>query len=166
MRGVILILGVVLVSSTARADTWHVGTNLRSELSAHAVRLDAGYRFGRLDLIAVVDPMMWTDGEADLDAIAEWQVNRCGYAVLAGWRPTSIAMSTGRQFQETALVGAVAPLPKLRWVDLQVGVELATVLVKHGGGVPTDVTSFANSTEVGDNVNISMFLRIGYARAD
>jgi hypothetical protein len=156
---------LVVATSSARADEWHVGANMRTELSTHAFRLDGGYRFGRLDLIGVVDPMVWTDGELDLDALAEWQFNRCGYAALVGWRPSSIDVSTGRQFQETLLLGVTAPLPKLRWVELQVGVEVATVLVKHGGGLPTDVTSFSNSTEVGDNVDISMFLRVGYARA-
>ena len=162
----ILVAVVWLCGATvARADSrWHVGTNLRSELTAHAVRVDAGYQVGRLDLIGVIDPMVWTDGELDVDAIATWRINGCGYAALLGWRPTSIALSTGRQFQETLLLGATAPLPKLWQLDLQFGLELATVLVKHGGGLPTDTTSFANSTEVGDNVSISMFLRIGYAR--
>jgi hypothetical protein len=160
-RIVMVVVGVL--GGRAHADEWHVGTNLRSELSTHAVRFDGGYRIGRLDLIGVVDPMVWTDGELDLDAIAEWQVNRCGYAALVGWRPTSIALSMGRQWQETLLLGVTAPLPKLHWLDLQVGVEVATTIVKHGGGLPTNVTSFANSSEIGDNISISMFLRIGYA---
>ena len=165
MRTLVVVLWLA-GAATARADSeWHVGTNLRSELTAHAVRLDGGYRMGRLDLIAVIDPMVWTDGELDLDAIATWRVHRTGYAVLLGWRPTSIAVSTGRQFQETLLFGATAPLPKVWQLDLQFGLEVGTVLLKHGGGLPTDMTSFANSTEVGDNLSISMFLRIGYARS-
>jgi hypothetical protein len=165
MRTLVVVLWLIGAATASADSQWHVGTNLRSELTAHAVRVDGGYQVGRLDLIAVVDPMVWTDGELDLDAIATWRVNRSGHALLLGWRPTSIAVSMGRQFQETLLLGATAPLPKLWQLDMQFGLELATVLVKHGGGLPTDTTSFANSTEVGDNVSISMFLRIGYARA-
>ena len=144
---------------------WHVGTNLRSELSTHAFRIDGGVQLGRLDLIGVVDPMVWADGEMDLDLLATVRVNRCGYRALVGWRNASIALDQGRHFQETLLLGATAPLPSLGPLVLQVGVELATVLVKHGGGLPSETTSFANTTELGDNANISMFLRIGYQRA-
>ena len=165
MRAIVIVVGLAGVAAAEPARSWHVGTNLRSELSTHAIRIDGGVQLGRLDLIGVVDPMVWTDGEADLDLIAAWRLNRCGYNALLGWRPASIALASGRQFQETLLLGATGPLPQLGPVSLQFGVELATVLVKHGGGVPTDVTSFASSGDIGDNINISMFLRIGYSHA-
>jgi hypothetical protein len=170
MRTVTVLVWLTAVAGADPAATeteraWHVGTNLRTELSTHAFRIDGGVRFGRLDLIGVVDPMVWADGEMDLDAIASWRVHRCGYRALVGWRSASIALAGGRQVQDTLLLGAAAPLPPLGPFVLQFGIELAAVLVKHGGGLPTDVTSFANSTEIGDNMNLSMFLRIGYQHA-
>jgi hypothetical protein len=161
-----LVLVTLAGSASAEPDrAWHVGTNLRSELSTHAFRIDGGVRLGRVGFIAVLDPMVLSDGEMDLDALVTYRINRCGYRAFAGWRPASIALASGRQFQETLLVGALAPLPQLGPFELQFGAELAAVLVKHGGGVPTDTTSFSTTSEIGDNVNISMFLRIGYAHA-
>ena len=164
MRAVLVLVCMVGVASAEPARAWHVGTNLRSELSTHAVRLDGGVRFGRLDLVGVVDPMVVFDGEMDLDAFALIGISH-GYSALVGWRAATLGLSSGRQFQETLLVGATGPLPSLGRIRLQFGIELATVLVKHGGGVPTDWTSFASSSHLGDNMNISMFLRIGYERA-
>jgi len=161
-------LVLVALAGNASAEphrAWHVGTNLRSELSTHAFRVDGGVRLGRVDLIAVLDPMVWADGEMDVDALVSYRINRCGYRVFGGWRAATIALADGRQFQETLLIGAMAPLPQLGPLSLQFGVELAAVLVKHGGGVPTDVTSFSSSSELGDNLNVGMFLRIGYEHA-
>lgn len=160
----VCLVGLVGVASAEPQRAWHVGTNLRSELSTHAFRLDGGLRLCRLDLVGVVDPMVVFDGEMDLDVLALFDVHR-GYSALAGWRAATISLSGGRQFQETLLVGVTGPLPSLGPVTVQFGVELATVIVKHGGGVPTDWTSFGSSSHLGDNMNISMFLRIGYERA-
>jgi len=171
MRALVVIVWLAGVAAaegehaSAPEDAWHVGTNLRTELSTHALRLDGGVRLGRLDLIGVIDPMVFLDGEMDLDAIATWRVNRCGYNVLGGWRAATISLSGGRQFQETLLVGGTGPLPQLGPLELQFGIEMAVVLAKHGGGVPSEWTSFGSSTDIGDNMNLSMFLRIGYARA-
>src|SRR5688572_5670991 len=108
---------LAVLTGRAEADEWHAGLNLRSELGTHAFRIDGGVRLGRLDLIAVLDPMFWTDGEADVDAIAAWTIGSPAghggrYAAFAGWRPASIAMAESRQFQHAALFGVTAPLPK------------------------------------------------------
>ncbi|MDQ3341283.1 MAG: hypothetical protein M4D80_39515 [Myxococcota bacterium] len=159
---VVVVVAMVVASGRAEADEWHAGLNLRSELGTHPIRIDGGVRLGRLDLIAVLDPMFWTDGENDIDLIAAWRVGN--FAVFGGWRPASIAMATGRQFQHAVLVGAFAPLPKLGPLALTWGLEIATVIVKHGGELPSDVISFDSSADVGDNVNVSMFLRVGVGR--
>jgi len=163
MRAVLVLVCLVGVASAEADRAWHVGTNLRTELSTHAFRLDGGVRLGRFDLVGVVDPMVVFDGEMDLDALALIGITH-GYRALAGWRAATLSLSGGRQFQETLLVGATGPLPSLGPIALEFGIELATVVVKHGGGVPTDWTSFGSSSHLGDNMNISMFLRIGYER--
>ena len=163
MRAGLVMVGVVLATGVAHADEWHAGLNLRSELGAHAIRVDGGVRLGRLDLIAVLDPMWWTDGECDVDIVGAIAIGR-GYEVYGGWRPASIALDDGRQFQHAALVGVFAPLPTLGPVELTWGFEIGTVIVKHGGGLPSDVISFDSTADVGDNVNVSMFLRVGVGR--
>ncbi len=165
MRIAIALVWVVAAASAAMADDWHAGVNLRSELGTHPVRVDGGVRFGRLDLIAVLDPMFWTDGEADVDVVAVVRVAPSGYGVLAGWRPASIAIGDLRQFQHSLLVGAIGPLPRVGPLELAWGVEVAAVVVKHGGGLPTETLSIGDTSEVGDNINATMFLRVGYARA-
>src|SRR5687768_3795404 len=104
MRLVVLV--VLAAAAPAEANEWHAGLNLRSELGTHPIRIDGGIRLGRLDLIGVVDPMFWTDGEVDVDAIAAWHIGDRGYAVFAGWRPASIAIGDDRQWQHGLLVGA------------------------------------------------------------
>jgi len=164
------LVAVVIVAADvpAHADAdrdWHAGLNVRTELGVHAVRLDGGVRLRCVDLIAVVDPWFWTDGELDLDFLVTRQLTASGYGVLAGWRPTSIAVADGHQLQETLLVGVVGKMPALGPVDIRFGLELAAVLVKHGGGLPTDTISFASAHDLGDNINFSLFLRIGHATA-
>ena len=162
-------LGVAVVAmcaGTGRADTsWHAGLNLRSELGTHPIRIDGGVQLGKVDLIGVLDPMYWTDGEVDIDLIAAVHVVK-GYAVFGGWRPASIGIAQDeRQFQHALLLGALGPLPKLGPIELQWGFEVATVVVKHGGSLPTDMLSLGSMADVGDNVNVSMFLRVGYSDA-
>src|SRR4026207_492203 len=46
---------------------WHAGLNLRTDFGTHPLRLDGGVRFDRFDVILVVDPMIWLDGQNDTD---------------------------------------------------------------------------------------------------
>jgi hypothetical protein len=154
---------VALVAGPAAADGWHAGVNLRTELGAHSARVDAGVRRGAFDFIVVLDPMVVTDGELDVDLVATRTIGGSGYGVLLGWRPASIGLAEGRQFQHSALVGAVGPLPRIGPLSVSWGVELAAVLVKHGGGLPMDRLSLESMSALGDNFNANMFLRIGYA---
>ena len=165
MRMVIVGMVMALSVKLATANEWHAGLNLRSELGTHPVRVDGGVRIGRLDLIAVLDPMYWTDGELDIDLIGAVHVGDRGYAVLGGWRPASIAVGDDRQFQHAVLIGALGPLPSIGPLDLAWGVELAAVVVKHGGSLPTDMLSLDSMADVGDNMNVSMFLRVGVGDA-
>src|SRR5215207_9771988 len=134
MRVVVVVVAMLAMASSAEANEWQAGLNLRSELGTHPLRVDGGVRLGRVDLIAVLDPMYWTDGEIDIDVIAAVHLGTSGYALFGGWRPASIAMAYDeRQFQHAVLVGALGPLPPLGPFDLTWGFEVATVVVTHGG---------------------------------
>jgi hypothetical protein len=162
-----VVMAVVVVASApapAHAQDWHVGLNVRSELGTHPVRIDGGVRVGRLDLIAVLDPMFWIDGEIDVDLIAAWRIG--DYAVFGGWRPASIAFADERQFQHAVLAGVLGRLPSVGPLDLVWGFEVAAVVVQHGGNAPTEMLSLDSMSDVGDSFNASMFLRVGFGNAE
>jgi len=143
----------------------HAGLNLRTDFGTHPLRLDAGARFSMLDLYLVVDPMIWLDGQADLDAIADIALGR-GWSIFGGFRSTSIGILDGRQWQQKSLTGAAARPPSFLQgrVRSQFGIELAVLWVKHGAGLPTDWISFESPRHWLDHVNFGMFVRFEYAR--
>lgn len=148
----------------AAPRAWHAGVNLRPELGVRPLRVDAGLRFGAVDTILVVDPFWWTDGVFDLDLLGSWQPGDT-YGLLAGWRTTSIELDTGSQHQERLLLGAGAALPAFLGGSLRphVGFELAVLLVKHGGGLPTE--SFPLDRTLFGHLTAGAFLRVDYGHA-
>ncbi len=150
------------VATTARADTsWHAGVDLRIDQGAHPIRLAGGLQLDALDTTLVLDPMFWTDGQHDTDVFASWGRR---WSLVGGWRTTAIAIAGGHQFQQKLLVGVGAPLPDLGPVRARWTFELATLLVKHGGDLPTDTISFASGRDFIDLVNFGMFVTFEYAR--
>jgi len=153
--------------AAAGADSWHVGLDLRADPGTHPIRAGGGVEIGRLDTLLVLDPMFWTDGQHDIDLLATWRVSRGGGGILAGWRTSAIGIEDGHQLQQKLVVGVGGPLSifsssaiRLRWAF-----ELATVIVKHGGGLPSEVISFESGRDFIDLVNFGMFVTFEYARA-
>jgi len=146
----------------------HAGLNLRADSGAHPVRLIAGIDTGPFDLSLTVDPMfLIDDGQIDTDLLATARVSEGGWGVLGGWRTTAIGILGGRQYQEKLVLGIGAPLPRVgdlpirtRWT-----LEAATLLVKHGGGLPTDWISFAEGRDFVDLINFGMFITIELTNA-
>jgi len=151
-------------SASARADDWHAGLNLRADSGAHPIRIGGGYDLDMVDLNLALDPMVVTDGQLDTDLFATWRASKGGWGVFTGWRTSSIGIAGGRQYQEKPLVGVSAPLPRLGCAPLRMrfGFELAVVLVKHGGGLPTDWISFATGRDFVDLINFGMFVTVEY----
>jgi hypothetical protein len=165
MRRLAAVVAILLLAAPARADRpardWHLGLNLRPELAVHPVRLGGGLRAGSVDFLAVLDPLFWTDGVIDTDLVTEWWLLR-GFAVFAGWRPTAIDLGDGHQIQHRMLIGAGAALPELPGgFRAHVGFELAVLLYKHGGGLPSDGLSFDRSAA--DHISMGAFLQVEYA---
>lgn len=142
---------------------WHAGVNLRPELGVHPLRLDGGVRFCRIDTIVVFDPWWWTDGVFDLDALAEWRPGET-YSLLAGWRTTTVQLDEDAQHQERLLLGAGALLPAILGGNVRphVGVEIAVLVAKHGGGLPTDGLPL-DRTALG-HLTAGAFVRVEYGR--
>jgi len=139
----------------------HGGLNLRTDVGVHPIRLDAGAQWASLDLLLVLDPMALVDGQMSTDLLAQWRGDR-GAALFGGWRLTTIPLLDGSQLQHSLLLGAAAELP--RWFDGllggQAGIELASAILKHGAGIPSQTISFASGRHYIDQVNFSLFLRL------
>ena len=152
----------VLVCAPAWAD-WHGGLDLRADSSAHPVRIGAGVDAGSFDTLLVLDPMVVFDHQFDADLLATKPVGS-GWGVFGGWRTSVIGIAGGRQYQEKAVVGLSGALPEItctlraRWAF-----EMATVVVKHGGGLPTDWIGFAEGRDFVDLINFGMFVTVEYA---
>jgi hypothetical protein len=141
---------------------WHVGLNLRTDFGTHPWRLDGGLRIRRFDFIVVVDPMVFLDGQHDLDLLATMEFAP-GWAYLAGWRATAIGLAGGTQWQQKSILGlVVAPQPLAHGhIRARFGVELDVLWVKHGGDLPTTTLDFQRDAL--DFVNFGMFARFEYA---
>lgn len=142
----------------------HGGGNLRTDPGVHALRLDAGVQVWQLDFIGVVDPMFWTDGQLDTDLLVFWR-SPIGIAPFAGWRTTALWLADAPQLQQNLLLGVAADLPSFFDETLrgQAGIELATMLVKHGGGFPTETIGFESGRSYIDFVNFALFVRYEFA---
>jgi hypothetical protein len=165
MIGRLAVLAVLLTVSTAHAEpSWHAGLNIRGDLGTHPIRIGGGVQLGRVDAMLVVDPMFWTDGQVDTDLFAFWNPCKRGWGLLGGWRTSTIGILGGTQFQEKLVVGVGAPLPQIgRHIRTRFHFELATVVVKHGAGLPADWIGFGTGRDFIDLLNFGMFMSFEYA---
>jgi len=108
--------------------------------------------------------MFWTDGQVDTDVLLDVAFGDAGTTLTLGWRTTSIPLVTSRQWHEKLLLGATARIPGIDFLGVRprLGVELSTVIFKHGGGLPTDTLSFGEPGGYLDFVNFALFLRFDY----
>jgi hypothetical protein len=163
-----IVVAVVALAVPARADTeLHVGLNLRADSGAHPFRAIAGVDTGPLDVSLTLDPMVALDGQFDADLLTTTRLSDGGWGLVVGWRTTAIGIQGGRQLQEKPVIGIGAPLPRLgdlpirtRWTF-----EAAAVIVKHGGGLPTDWISFGQGRDFVDLINFGMFITVEYGNA-
>jgi hypothetical protein len=134
--------------------------NLRTDLGAHPIRLDAGARWEMIDVALVVDPMVFTDGLMSTDLLVMWRTP-LGVAPVVGWRITSVGVIDGPQLQENLLLGVAGDLPRFfgGWLRAQAGIELAATIARHGGGLPTEFINFSEGPRYIDLLNFALFVR-------
>lgn len=151
-----------VVQRTAQRD-WHVGANFRTDFGTHPLRVDGGVSWRNLDVILVLDPMFWIDGQHDLDLLVSRRFSgKSAWSILAGWRTTTISLAGGQHWQQRSVLGVAAHLPRLSSrVRARFGLELTTLWVKHGAGLPTETIAFRR--DIVDLFNLGLFLRLEYA---
>jgi hypothetical protein len=155
---------MLALAGTAHAAPWHAGLDVRGDIGTHTIRAGGGVQLGHFDTMLVLDPMFWTDGQNDLDAYTFWAPCPRAWGILAGWRTSTIGLLDGTQYQEKLVLGIGAPLPNLtKHIRSRFVFELATLVVKHGAGLPTDWISFATGRDFIDLVNFGMFITVEYA---
>ena len=150
-------------SPAIAASPWgfHGGINLRTDLGTHPLRLDGGVRYGQLDFILVLDPMYFLDQQSSTDILAEWR-GKNGFSPVLGWRFNTVGLIEGSQLQHNLVLGGALDTPKF-WdgrLRGQAGLEMAMMLVKHGGGGPVETIGFSSGRRFVDFVNFALFLRI------
>jgi hypothetical protein len=158
---VAILVEVLARAPAARADIVpHAGLNLRADNGAHPLRVIAGIDGGAVDVSLTLDPMVITDGQLDTDLLATVKVTDGGWGIITGWRTTRIGILGGNEYQEKLVLGVGSPLPlfgdlsvRMRW-----GLEAATVIVKHGAGLPTDWISFQQGRDFVDLINFGMYV--------
>lgn len=165
MRALTLLV-LLAALGTARADGWHAGLDLRVDQGSHPIRAGGGIERGNHDFLLVLDPMYWTDGQHDLDALGYYRLTSAGWSLLYGWRTTAIGIEDGHQFQEKLLLGFGAPLPFFGKLPLRArwSFELASLVVKHGAGLPRQWISFDTGRDFIDLLNFGMFVTIEYEK--
>jgi len=157
----------ILVASggLARAEQFlHTGLDVRTDLGTHHTRVPIGVRTQDWDATLVVDPMYLLDGQHDLDALGEYFFgDRIG--LLWGYRWSALAVADGSHHQHRSVVGVTGLGPNFFDAQLRTrfSLELATLWVKHGGGVDADWISFDRNFH--DSMSLGLFVRIEYARA-
>jgi len=165
------LLGALATAGRASADPdagLHAGLNLRADPGAHPFRVTGGIDTGAVDIAVTLDPMVVFDDQFDADLLTTTTISDAGWGVVIGWRSTAIGIQGGRQLQEKAVVGISAPLPRIGGLPLQArwALEAATVILKHGGGLPTEWIAFSRGRDLLDLINFGMFVTIEYGRAD
>jgi hypothetical protein len=165
-RLAIALVALAVAAPAHAAPPWHAGLNLRGDLGTHPIRVGGGVQLGPVDTTLVLDPMFWTDGQHDLDLLAFWAPCSKAWGLLGGWRTSTIGLLDGTQLHQKLLLGVGAPLPWLRtWLRARFHFELATVVVKHGAGLPSEWISFASGRDFIDLVNFGVFVSFEYASA-
>jgi hypothetical protein len=150
------------IRASARATPgrdWHIGLNMRSDLGVHYFRFDTGVRFGRVDLVAVIDPYL-PSNRADLDLLVKVRVAP-ELAVLVGERTSALGMADGLRYHENLLLGLTTPLPHIGRMRGELGGEMATIWLKHGADLPT--YSLLERGHFSEATTFSLFVRIEFA---
>lgn len=150
------------VAVGAESSLLEPGANLRTDLGVRAVRLDVALRMPSIRLLAVVDPMWWTDGRTTTDVVGFWRTPHL--QPMVGWRLQTIPLLEGSQFQHNLVLGAALEFPEFfdGRVGGQWGLEMATMVAKHGGGVPGDRFRADSARHYLDRVSFGMFARFHY----
>jgi hypothetical protein len=159
-----VLLLLIVCAGQAHADQWvHTGLDMRTDLGTHHTRVPMGIRTHEWGGTIVVDPMFVLDGQHDLDLIGEYFFGpRIG--VFLGWRWSALRVADGVHHQQRSIAGITGVGPAFfdNALRTSASLELATLWVKHGGGV--DANWISADRNMHDSFGLGLFVRIEYAR--
>ena len=168
-----MLLPILLLADVCEAQSsdappiprWHAGAELRPGYAVRPLRIGGGASWAPFEARLVLDPLAFTDGIHDLDLSGAYWLGTSGYALSLGWRPTTVFLDEGVEWQESVLAGALARLPTLGLGGFRalVGVEASVLLFRHGGGLPTEANCFCDGLTVSETLGFAVLLRIEYA---
>lgn len=144
------------------SQTLELGANLRTDFGVHVVRIDMAWRIPNFRVLLTVDPLFWLDGKSSTDLLAMWRTAKV--EPFAGWRLNTVSLLEGSQLQHNLVLGTALPFPEFFDGALggQWGIEMAMMLVKHGGGIESNTIGFDSGRHYIDLVNFGMFARFHY----
>jgi hypothetical protein len=142
MRTFVVLL-VLLTQGRAGAASpfaqWHAGVDARTSLNHRPVGLAVGVRRERLGLEVVVDPLGLMRDSLMMDLQLAFWPSIEAWEITLGWRHESEVVGAGRRHDERAVFGANVVVPHTSSFRLKFGAEVVVSLVRHGGGLRSDV---------------------------
>ena len=147
------------------AAPWHAGVEIRPGYAVRPLRLGGGAGSGQFEARVVFDPLAFVDGIHDLDVSGAYWFGDSGYSLSAGWRPTTLFLTDGTEWQHSVLLGALARLPTFGLASFRAlfGLELSAMLFRHGGGLPAETNCFCDGAITSETLGFAALLRIEYA---
>ena len=172
MRGAVVACAWALAANVAAAQPVETqggdveiapfgGLNLRTDLGTQIVRVGGGVQVDRVAIHLVTDPKGYLeDAQHDHDLVAEWFFRSDGWALTGGWRLSSLPVLGRRYYQEQALAGLTAPLPRLLFgaIVARAGAEVVVTVARHGRDLPT-FWAWEDDALRGGWINVGLFAR-------
>lgn len=153
--------------TTPLADRdYHGGLNLRTDFGTHPLRVDFGIHWSTFDAWLAMDPMVFIDGQHDTDLVLSRAIGNRMWSIFGGARSTSVAIAQTTHWQHKTLLGVGARLPPLFGDSYRAhwGLEMSTLIAKHGGSSATESIFSSSGRDFVDLINFGMFVRFEYAR--
>lgn len=145
---------------------YHAGLNLRTDFGTHPFRVDFGIRWSDFDVWLALDPMLFIDGQHDTDLILTRDIGNHGWSLFGGARSTSVSIAQATHWQHKTVLGVGARFPPLFGDSYRAhwGLEMSTLVVKHGGSSATESVFSSSGRDFVDLINFGMFVRFEHAR--
>lgn len=140
-------------------------TELRSHGGAHGLRFGVavGQRADRVRGVLIVDPWYFIDEQITTDLLARVPLPAT-LELNVGLRNQAVSLADGMRLYESLLIGVAAPLRvRVGAMQFNAGMQLTTLLVSHGAGLPTQWYSLSRGTSNLEAYSFELLVQGRYA---